>query len=96
MRAALIFALCFSQSVLAIQLMEHKVLQTSTNSTNEEKLLEFSKELEDNMSLSEIIQKRFKNNIKITKIWKAEEVDKLIIEKPQNSNSDVDLDGSLL
>ena len=48
------------------------------------------------MSLSEIIQKRFKNNIKITKIWKAEEVDKLIIEKPQNSNSDVDLDGSLL
>ena len=54
----------------------------STNSTNEEKLLEFSKELKNNMSLSEIIQKRFKNNIIIKKIWKPEEVDKFIIEPP--------------
>jgi hypothetical protein len=48
------------------------------------------------MSLSEIIQKRFKNNIVINKIWKPEEVDKFIIEKPQNSKSDIDVDGSLL
>ena len=48
------------------------------------------------MSLSEIIQKRFKSNIKIKKIWKAEEVDKFIIQKPSDSNSDIDNDGSLL
>jgi hypothetical protein len=34
------------------------------------------------MSLSEIIQKRFKNNIKVHQIITPEEVEKYVIEKP--------------
>ena len=48
------------------------------------------------MSLSEIIQKRFKKNIKVKEIWKPEDVEKFIIEKPSAANSESDFDGSLL
>jgi hypothetical protein len=48
------------------------------------------------MSLSEIIQKRFKSKIKVNKIWKPQDIDHFIIKKPQAANLESDFDGSLL
>ena len=47
------------------------------------------------MSLSEIIEKRFKNNIKVQEIITPEDVEKYVIQKPQAVNLS-DFDASLI
>ena len=46
------------------------------------------------MSISEIIKRRFKPNIKLNKFKEAKDVAKFIIEDPDAANKDQDFDGS--
>jgi hypothetical protein len=46
------------------------------------------KPLEDNMSISEIIKRRFKPKIKLNKFKEAKDVAKFIIEDPDAANKD--------
>ena len=48
------------------------------------------------MSLSEIIQKRFKSKMKINQIKTPEDVEKFIISSPKTANVENDFDGSLV
>ena len=48
------------------------------------------------MSLSEIIQRRFKNKIEIKQISTPQDVEKYIISAPKSVNAEQDFDGSLM
>lgn len=51
--------------------------------------------VEDNMSLSEIVQKRFRKNMKINKLNTPEQIEKFIISKPALVNNELNFDGTL-
>lgn len=48
------------------------------------------------MSLSEIIQRRFKSKIQVKEIKTSEDVEKYIISPPKSVNAEQDFDGSLM
>lgn len=56
--------------------------------TNQEKL-------EDNMSLSEIIERRFGKFKKVTEVKTQKDIERLIISSPASVNRISDVDGSL-
>lgn len=56
--------------------------------TNQEKL-------EDNMSLSEIIERRFGRFKKVTEVKTQKDIERLIITSPASVNRISDVDGSL-
>ena len=45
---------------------------------------------EANMSISEIIEKRFKSKIKVNEVSTPEEIDSTIIKSPETANTDFD------
>ena len=47
------------------------------------------------MSLSEIVQRRFRKNIKVNKISTQEQIEKYIIAKPEMVNKAYDFDGTI-
>ena len=53
------------------------------------------KTIEDNMSLSEIVQNRFKKNIRVNKVSTQEQVEKYIIADPTTANLEQHFDGTL-